>query len=144
MEWESEWFKLTDDLPEESQQERVVETETMESEKKSDMPDEIPILPLEDNVLFPELVMPWVVHGEKWVKLINDAVLGDKMVGVLAVRPRKEETPGDLTSSDFYDVGVVGRISRMLKLPEEAVQILVFGLAKFRILDWVRWDPYPV
>ncbi|MEI6157640.1 MAG: endopeptidase La, partial [Atribacterota bacterium] len=66
------------------------------------------------------------------------------MGGVIAVRPWKEERPGYLTSSGFCDVGVVGCISRMLKLAEEAVPILVFGLAKFRILDWVRWNPYPV
>ncbi|WP_406616304.1 endopeptidase La [Candidatus Caldatribacterium sp.] len=108
-----------------------------------DFPEEIPILPLEDNVLFPEIAFPWVVHGETWVRLVHEAVLKDKIVGVVALR-EKPEDGSPLGPKNFYEVGVVGRISRMLRLPEEAVQILVFGLAPFVIKEWVRWEPYPV
>ncbi len=114
----------------------------LREKRDKELPEEIPILPLEDNVLFPEIAFPWVVQGEAWVRLVHEAVLKDKIVGVVALRRKPEEGP--LTPEDFYEVGVVGRISRMLRLPEEAVQILVFGLAAFVIKEWIRWEPYPV
>ena len=143
MDEENAWFTLPDDSTD-IPSSKTVSAEVLDQDKKAfDIPGDIAILPLEENVLFPELVMPWVVHGEKWVKLVNDAVLGNKMIGVISLRSKKEEN-GELSPADFYDIGVVGRISRLLKLPEDAVQILVYGLNKFRIIEWVRWDPYPI
>lgn len=120
----------------------VEQTLPLHRKRDRELPEEVPILPLEDNVLFPEIALPWVVQGETWVRLVHEAVLRDKIVGVVALRRKPEE--GSLAPEDFYEVGVVGRISRMLRLPEEAVQILVFGLAAFVVKEWVRWDPYPV
>lgn len=114
----------------------------LREKRDREFPEEVPILPLEDNVLFPEIAFPWVVQGETWVRLVHEVVLKDKIVGVVALR-RKPES-GFPSPEDFYEVGVVGKISRMLRLPEEAVQILVFGLAPFVIKEWICWDPYPV
>lgn len=134
------WLIETDSTSKEDDQ--SVAQATAEKEE-SDFPEVIPILPLKDNVLYPEVALPWVVQGEKWVQLVNQVVLGNRLVGV--VTPKKSFDPeGPLSPEDFYPVGVVGRISRMLKLPENAVQVLVFGLNKFEILDWVRWEPYPL
>jgi ATP-dependent Lon protease len=137
--WSEEWPALF----EEEKPVELLERMLPSSEKRDwEFPEEIPVLPLEDNVLFPEIAFPWVVQGETWVRLVHEAVLKDKIVGVVALR----EKPGDrpLEPRDLYEVGVVGRISRMLRLPEEAIQILVFGLATFVIKEWVRWEPYPV
>ena len=138
------WFSLSDEPPRIETNQNVV-SESHEQEKKGfEIPEEIAVLPLDENVLFPELVLPWVVHGEKWVKLVNDAVLGNKMIGVLTLRTLKEDGDTTLSPQDFYEIGVVGRISRLLKLPEDAIQILVFGLNKFRVIKWIQWDPYPL
>ncbi|WP_427365955.1 endopeptidase La [Candidatus Caldatribacterium saccharofermentans] len=137
--WSEEWPALF----EEEKPVELLERMLPSSEKRDwEFPEEIPVLPLEDNVLFPEIAFPWVVQGETWVRLVHEAVLKDKIIGVIALR----EKPGDrpLEPQDLYKVGVVGRISRMLRLPEEAVQILVFGLATFVVKEWVRWEPYPV
>ncbi|NSW76967.1 MAG: endopeptidase La, partial [Candidatus Atribacteria bacterium] len=112
-----------------------------EGGKEKELPGEVPVLPLEDNVLFPEIAMPLLIQGEKWVRLVNDVVLGDKILGAVTLRRQDIEEP---SQDDFYEVGVLGRVSRMLKLPEEAVQILVFGLAVFRVKEWIQWEPYPV
>lgn len=130
-------------LFEEERPEELIEQVVPLREKRDrEFPEEVPILPLEDNVLFPEIAFPWVVQGETWVRLVHEVVLKDKIVGVVALR-RKPES-GFPSPEDFYEVGVVGKISRMLRLPEEAVQILVFGLAPFVIKEWICWDPYPV
>ncbi|WP_438315484.1 endopeptidase La [Candidatus Caldatribacterium sp. SIUC1] len=137
--WSEEWPALF----EEEKPVGLLERMLPSSEKRDwEFPEEIPVLPLEDNVLFPEIAFPWVVQGETWVRLVHEAVLKDKIVGVVALREKPEDRP--LEPQDLYEVGVVGRISRMLRLPEEAVQILVFGLATFVVKEWVRWEPYPV
>ncbi|HSV30716.1 MAG TPA: endopeptidase La [Atribacteraceae bacterium] len=124
----------------------VEKTDTREEAlvKGEPLPVGLPILPLSDTVLFPEMVLPWVVHGEQWVRLVNDAILSDKLIGLVARRPR-EEQDGDIASSDeLFDFGVMGKISRMLKLPEGAVQILVLGLSKIKIVEWKQEEPYPI
>ncbi|NLJ48816.1 MAG: endopeptidase La, partial [Candidatus Atribacteria bacterium] len=138
------WFAFSEEPPNIAT-DQIVISESIDQEKKGfDIPDKIAILPLNENVLFPELVMPWVVQGEKWVKLVNDAVLGNKMIGVVTLRTKKEDGDTSVSAQDFYEIGVVGRISRLLKLPEDAIQILVFGLNKFRVIEWIQWDPYPL
>lgn len=134
------WFSL---LGEFDMGEGVLDEELTlrEGGKEKELPGEVPILPLEDNVLFPEIAMPLLIQGEKWVRLVNDVVLGNKILGAVTLRRQDIEDP---SRDDFYEVGVLGRVSRMLKLPEEAVQILVFGLVVFRVKEWIQWEPYPV
>lgn len=136
---QEEWPVL---FEEERPGELIEQVVPLREKRDREFPEEVPILPLEDNVLFPEIAFPWVVQGETWVRLVHEVVLKDKIVGVVALR-RKPES-GFPSPEDFYEVGVVGKISRMLRLPEEAVQILVFGLAPFVIKEWICWDPYPV
>lgn len=139
MEVGESWFSL---LGEFDMGEDVLGEELIPREggKEKELPGEVPVLPLEDNVLFPEIAMPLLVKGEKWVRLVNDVVLGDKILGAVTLRRQDVEEP---SQDDFYEVGVLGRVSRMLKLPEEAVQILVFGLVVFRVKEWIQWEPYP-
>ena len=139
MEIGENWFSL---LGEFNMEGDVLDEELPSRENKErEFPSEIPVLPLEDNVLFPEIAMPLLIQGEKWVRLVNDVVLGNKILGAVTLRNQDTQDP---SAEDFYEVGVLGRVSRMLKLPEEAVQILVFGLAVFRVKEWVQWEPYPV
>ncbi|MCX7667874.1 MAG: endopeptidase La, partial [Atribacterota bacterium] len=134
------WFSLLGefDMEEGALNEELI---SREGNKEKELPEEVPVLPLEDNVLFPEIAMPLLIQGEKWVRLVNDVVLGNKILGAVTLRRQDVEEP---SRDDFYEVGVLGRVSRMLKLPEEAVQILVFGLVVFRVKEWIQWEPYPV
>jgi len=135
------WFSLLGELDiEESilgEEEKSIPRETREKE----LPERVPILPLEDNVLFPEIAIPWVIQGEKWVRLMGDIVSGNKIVGTISLKSKEAEGS---TPDDFYPLGVLGRVSRMLKLPEETLQVLLFGLAVFRVKEWIQWDPYPI
>lgn len=143
MEWSNAWFILEEGLMEEEESANFLgNSPSSEENKENEFPEEISILPLKDNVLFPEIALPWVVTGESWVRLINDAVLDKKILGVVSLRG---EAKGEkLSPEDFYDVGVIGKISRLIKLPDNAVQVLILGLVKFRIKEWIRWEPYPV
>ncbi|MBP9015001.1 MAG: endopeptidase La [Candidatus Atribacteria bacterium] len=142
MEWNNAWFILEEGLTEEEKNSFQENSPSLEENKENEFPEELPILPLKDNVLFPEIALPWVVTGEPWVKLINDAVLDKKILGVISLRG---EAKGEkLSPGDFYEIGVIGKVSRLIKLPEDAVQVLILGLVKFRVKEWVRWEPYPV
>ncbi len=142
MEWDVTWFLLQEDLTEEEDTGFLGDSPSLGEHKENEFPEEIPILPLRDNVLFPEIALPWVITEEPWVRLINDVVLDKKILGVV---PLRGEVKGEkLTPEDFYDIGVIGKISRLIKLPDNAVQVLIFGLVRFRIREWVRWEPYPV
>ena len=142
MEWDVTWFLLQEDLTEEEDTGFLGDSLSLGEHKENEFPEEIPILPLRDNVLFPEIALPWVITEEPWVRLINDVVLDKKILGVV---PLRGEVKGEkLTPEDFYDIGVIGKISRLIKLPDNAVQVLIFGLVRFRIREWVRWEPYPV
>ncbi|HXL01990.1 MAG TPA: endopeptidase La [Candidatus Atribacteria bacterium] len=142
MEWDNAWFVLEEGLMGEENVSLSGDSPSSEENKENEFPEEIPILPLKDNVLFPEIALPWIVTGEPWVKLINDAVLDKKILGVVSLR--KEARGEELSPADFYEIGVIGKISRLIKLPDDAVQVLIFGLVKFRIKEWVKWEPYPV
>jgi len=73
--WSEEWPALF----EEEKPVELLERMLPSSEKRDwEFPEEIPVLPLEDNVLFPEIAFPWVVQGETWVRLVHEAVLKDK------------------------------------------------------------------
>lgn len=142
MEWNNSWFILEEGLTEEEKSSFQERSPSLEEDKENEFPEELPILPLKDNVLFPEIALPWVVTGNSWVKLINDAVLDKKILGAISLRG--EAKGENLSPEDFYEIGVIGKISRLIKLPEDAVQVLILGLVKFRVKEWVRWEPYPV
>ncbi len=105
-----------------------------------DIPSILPVLAINNGVLFPNMLMPLAISGESWVKMVDDAALSNKM---LAVFWRKQ--PGD--TFDLNQIGTVGaaaQIVRMLRLPDGTVQVLLQGLARVQIVAMVSETPYPV
>lgn len=103
------------------------------------IPSQIPILPVQDIVLYPYTVAPLIVQRPKLVKMIDDAVAGDRMVGVVTQKEAQTEDPGP---ADLYEMGSAALIHKMLKLPDGTVRILVQGLARVRIRDFPQTEPY--
>jgi len=81
------------------------------------IPDELPILPLRDTVLYPNSFMPLAVARESSVKLIDDAITAGKLVGVFTQRDASVEEP---QKDDLYEVGTASHIHKMFKLPTAA------------------------
>jgi ATP-dependent Lon protease, bacterial type len=102
---------------------------------------ELPLLPLKETVVFPDSMMPLAVGQERSVKLVDDIVSGEGHVALIAVRKEDVEEPG---WSDIYSVGVEAAISRMLKMPDGTLRLLVQGVRRIRLLEPVRDDPYLV
>ncbi|HEX3834244.1 MAG TPA: endopeptidase La [Solirubrobacteraceae bacterium] len=105
------------------------------------LPDRIPVLPLRDAVTYPDLVVPLNVGQERSVELVNDVLRGDRSIVLLAGRDATIETPGP---ERLYDVGVLGTVARMVRLPDETLRVLIQGAQRVRVIDWSQTEPYLV
>ncbi len=105
------------------------------------LPDALPILPLRETVTYPDTLTPLAVGQERSIKLVNDALSGNRMLAMVASKDPENDTPGP---DDLYGVGVAGTVARMMKVPDGTLRILVQGSERIRILDYVTEDPYLV
>ena len=84
----------------------LITAEEEENANKQIFPEELPILPLRNNVLFPGVVIPITVGRDKSIKLIQEANKGNKIIGVVSQKNQEEEAP------EFSDLHTTGRASR--------------------------------
>src|SRR5215467_2521019 len=105
------------------------------------LPDALPVLPLRETVTFPDTLTPLAVGQERSVKLVNDVLGANRMLAMVAARDPEDEEPGP---KDLYEVGVVGVVARMLKVPDGTLRILVQGTQRVGIDGWEREQPYLV
>ena len=103
------------------------------------IPDELPLLPVRDIVIFPYMVLPLFVGRELSIKAIEAALSADRLIFLTTQKNQETEEP---TSDDLHRTGTVGVVMRMLKLPDERIKILVQGLAKARIQDVTQSQPF--
>lgn len=104
-------------------------------EAKQDLPADMPLMPLRDIVVFPDMILPLFVGRDKSVKAIEAAVAEDGVVFLAVQKNSDEETP---LPEDINDFGTVCRILRMLKLPDGRLKILVQGLRKGVVKRYIR------
>ena len=105
------------------------------------LPETLPILGLSDIVIFPGTATPLVVETPQSIRLIDDVVAGDRFLGLVLQRNPDAETP---TPADLWLHGCAGRVRKMVKFPDGMVRILVEGLRRFRIREFVSESPYLV
>ncbi len=108
----------------------------------SGVPDEkliLPILPTSDLVLFPRIIMPLAVWEESAQKLVDDVLMHDKIFGVLASR---EEAPTGFGPDNLFRTGTAAVILKMRKPEDGSVRLLIQGLYRFRLENWVGYEPY--
>ena len=105
------------------------------------VPDVLPILPLRDTVVFPLAVTPLLVGQERSVKLVDDAMRANRLIGLVAQRnvSAHPAEPGDL-----YRIGTMAVIHQLLRGQDGTLRLLVQGLERVRIGDFVRTEPYLV
>src|ERR1700712_5037236 len=103
------------------------------------LPDPLPVLPLRDSVAFPDTITPLAVGQVRSIKLVDDALGGSRMLVMVASRDPEKEEP---TPADLYDVGVVGVVERMVKVPDGTLRILVQATQRVRLDEFVTDRPY--
>jgi ATP-dependent Lon protease len=104
-----------------------------------EVPDQLPLLPVRDIVVFPYMVLPLFVGREMSIKAIEAALAGNRMIFLATQKALDVENP---TPDDIHAIGTVGIIMRMLKLPDERIKILVQGIAKAKVTNYIQSDPY--
>ena len=102
-------------------------------------PDVLPILPLRGVVVYPQTAVPLTVGQPRSIKLVDDVVAADKLVGLVAAVNPELETPGP---KDLYRVGVIATVHRLLRAPDGTVRLLVQGMDRFRLGEFVTEEPY--
>jgi ATP-dependent Lon protease len=119
------------------------ESEVPSTEKEGGpaIPDELPILPLRGVVVYPLTAVPLTVGQERSVKLVDEAAVQKKIIGLVASKDPALEEPGP---DDCYTVGTAVVVQRLLRLPDGTMRLLVLGLERFRIKEYVSTEPYLV
>ncbi len=115
---------------------------TQEEENKlinEEIPEELALLPIRNNVLFPGVVIPISASRDKSIKLLNDACNGNKIIGVVAQINSQVDDP---TEKEIYKVGVVAKIIRLLKLPDGNVTVILQGMRRFEWEKINQTEPY--
>src|SRR6185436_5225456 len=104
-----------------------------------EVPEQLPLLPVRDIVVFPYMVLPLFVGRDMSIKAIEAALAGNRMIFLATQKALDVENP---KPEDIHQVGSVGIIMRMLKLPDERIKILVQGLSKAKISGYIQAEPY--
>src|SRR5512135_1074462 len=102
-------------------------------------PEILPILPLRGVVVYPQTAVPLTVGQPRSIKLVDDVVGGDKLVGLVAATNPELESPGP---NDLYRVGTVAIVHRLLRAPDGTLRLLVQGMDRFRLGEFLQEEPY--
>lgn len=117
----------------------LITQEEEETMNNAEFPNEIPILPLRNNVLFPGVVIPITVGRDKSIKLVQKANKEDRIIGVVAQMNQEVEEP---EFSDVHTVGTVAQIVRLLKMPDGSTTVIIQGKRRFEIIQPTQSEPF--
>src|SRR5262249_15226800 len=105
------------------------------------IPDALPVLPLRDAVVFPVTAVPPALGEPRWVRLVDAVMRGNRRLALVAQRDGQAEPA---TPADVHRVGTVGVIHQLARASDGSVRLIVQGIERIRLLDWVGSEPYLV
>ncbi len=105
------------------------------------IPDALPVLPLRDAVVLPSTAAPLAVGQPRSVRLVDEVMRGNRLVALVAQRDPKVEASGP---GDLHAIGTVGMIHQLMRAPDGSVRLMVQGIERIRLLDFVSTEPYLV
>jgi ATP-dependent Lon protease len=105
------------------------------------IPDTLPLLPLRGTVVFPLAVVPLAVSRPHSVRIVDDVMRLNRLVAMVLQRSDSAEEP---TAEDLYATGTVGIIHQLARGTDGSLRIVVQGLERIRVLEFLRTDPYRV
>jgi len=103
------------------------------------VPEVLPILSLSELVIFPGVIVPMAIAEEAMVRLVNDALEGNRLIGCFTLKPA---TNGG--ERGIYHAGACCQIMKMFRVPDGSVRLLVRGMARIQLLEIMRDRPYPL
>ncbi len=117
----------------------LITAEEEDKMSKEKYAEELAILPLRNNVLFPGVVIPITVGRDKSIKLIQEANAGSKIIGVVSQKNAEIESP---EFSDLYEIGTVAQIIKLLNMPDGSITVIIQGKRRFKITQPIQSEPY--
>ncbi|MFZ4437708.1 MAG: endopeptidase La [Syntrophales bacterium] len=115
---------------------------TSEELKIANIPEILPVLPLAGAFVFPKMLFPLEVSGDSAVSLIDEAMAGDRLIGLAMLKQADGTTEGPHKMEDFYSVGTSVMILRMAKTTDNKTQLLLQGIGRIRIAELLEGKPY--
>ncbi|MBN2439340.1 MAG: endopeptidase La [Deltaproteobacteria bacterium] len=110
--------------------------------KIASIPEILPVLPLAGAFVFPKMLFPLEVSGASAVSLIDEAMAGDRLIGLVMLKQSCDQAEGPHKIEDFYGVGTSVVILRMAKTADNKTQLLLQGIGRFRIVELLEGKPY--
>ena len=132
-------FSLSGVIDDETEFIPLMTSEDEEEMNQEATPEQLPILPLRNTVLFPGVVIPITVGRDKSIKLIQDANKLDKTIGVISQKNTDVEDP---SQEQLFEVGTIARILKMFRMPDGNTTVIIQGKKRFKLLDIVETEPY--
>jgi len=108
-------------------------------DKRDRIPEILPLIPLRDLILFPNLVVPLFVGRERSIDALEEAMRTHHLVALVTQRVPETQDP---EPGDIYEIGCVANVLQELKLPDGTAKALVEGVQRIRVLEYVQRDPY--
>ena len=115
------------------------EADSAQKASTTKYPDVLPILPLRGVVVYPQTAVPLTVGQPRSIRLVDEVVGGDKLVGLVTSINPDLESPGP---NDLYRVGTIATVHRLLRAPDGTIRLLVQGMERFRLGEFVTEEPY--
>src|SRR5688572_1828245 len=127
-------FAATDPAITDEGEDVVVQSNAVEDdEEQVQIPDELPILPLRGVVVYPQTAVPLTVGQPRSIRLVDDVVSGNRLIGLVTAKDANMESPGP---DDIHRVGTVAAIHRLFRAPDGTIRLLVQGIARIQIDDF--------
>ncbi|MBK9746672.1 MAG: endopeptidase La [Chloroflexi bacterium] len=130
---------VIDDFTEEELTDVEIRTGSNSDDAELKIPAELPILPLRGVVVYPETIIPLTVGQPRSIKLVDEVVAGDRMVGLITSKDAELETPGP---DDIYRTGTLASIHRLFRAPDGTIRMLVQGLGRITVDEFTSTEPY--
>ncbi len=130
---------VVDDFTEEELTDVEIRTGSNSDDAELKIPAELPILPLRGVVVYPETIIPLTVGQPRSIKLVDEVVAGDRMVGLITSKDAELETPGP---DDIYRTGTLASIHRLFRAPDGTIRMLVQGLGRITVDEFTSTEPY--
>ncbi|MBM4330218.1 MAG: endopeptidase La [Deltaproteobacteria bacterium] len=103
------------------------------------IPEELPIIPIREAALYPRMILPLLVSQEPLIKLIDAALLANKMTGVVAIKNKEVE---QVKPEDLFETGCAAYILKMIKMPDNSLRLLIQGTTRIRLAEFTQREPF--
>ena len=120
----------------------MTEKNIVEDTKTIIVPEVIPILPLYNVLLFPKMVLPLEVTGPRSIQLVDDAMIKDRILGLIMAKKESDSFDYEYKLEDLYAIGTSATIVKMAKISENKTQMLLQGISRFQVLELIDGKPY--